>query len=999
MKKTLLKETGRNIRKNLMSWIAIAIVTMIGCGVYCGVFFYADAMERDAQEYFIQTNYEDFDIVALQGASEEEIASLRDVEGVQDAEGTMEISGSSVLFDGETLDASIIAAPERIGKSILTGGREPSAENECALTDQNLKDYGIALGDTIEVIPPSATLFGDILKNREFTVTGTVQCPEDFVTSEKVFVVLPMEAFDRDKTLDYYTNVLVKMDIPAVVPPFSTAYSRTKQVISDALNRKLTEIGSADRSERQQKAREILDEKRADAQAELQEAKDTIAEKEQEIHDGEEMLQKLEAQMENGEDPFADAEAQIEDGKRQIEKAETQLSSAKRQLSAAERDLKEKESQLQLFETQSGPNPAEDAALNNAKQTLKENKAALSQKEAALNEKKEELAAAETELADKKQEYADAVKDLPQKKQDLEDAKKKLTEAKDEYRQKEEEVTQKLSDAQKRIDDLKEASFLLMDREGKGTTALYSQFVDVLRKLATIFVVIFVAIGVVVVLSTITILIDNQKKLIGAMKAFGFRNGEIISKYTAYGLSAVCFGMVLAVGLAWVLEKIVHRVLGGMFNVSTASFTFHLPEYFILFMIEVLLAVGVAALTTWYNAVRASAVDLMNGQTVQKKHRKGVKIKLKKSLYSRLIFRNIKNDLARVICSVIIIGGSCLMIGVGFTLYFAFEQMMPLSAKEVKHYQLEIRTKEGEDTTQLRQAMEKLSEEDVAFEEVTKRGTMIRFGDNSIAAYVLTADPEVFSDYLVSRDINGETRYLADGNGVLIPNRIAERLRVKEGGSCSITDDHLLLRDLPLDGIYRNYYGRDLYVSRDVYEDLFGEDAEPTNLLVRTDNPAFLTEELSREFPLLIITSTSEMPPDLAGMRKLFRTLVFVMTALSIIMSVFVLLNLVNIFVGRRKNELIIMGVNGFNLRERIGYLLRETVVTTVMGLLLGVVMGCFLSDYLIRLVEGSETMFRRGIIPEAWIFACLLETAFALLINFFAFRKVKKYELTELTK
>ena len=60
MKKTLLKETGRNIRKNLMSWIAIAVVTMIGCGVYCGVFFYADAMERDAQEYFIQTNYEDF---------------------------------------------------------------------------------------------------------------------------------------------------------------------------------------------------------------------------------------------------------------------------------------------------------------------------------------------------------------------------------------------------------------------------------------------------------------------------------------------------------------------------------------------------------------------------------------------------------------------------------------------------------------------------------------------------------------------------------------------------------------------------------------------------------------------------------------------------------------------------------------------------------------------------------------------------------------------------
>ncbi len=995
MKKTLIKEAVRNIRKNLMSWIAIAVVTMIGCGVYCGVFFYADAMEQDAQEFFIQTNYEDFDIVALQGASEEEIASLLEVEGVQDAEGTIKISGSKVLFDGETLEADILAAPERIGKSILTGGREPSAENECALTDQNLKDYGIKLGDTIEVVPSADTLFGDILKNHVFTVTGTVQCPEDFVTSSKVFVVLPLEAFDRDKTLDYYTNVLVKADIPMEVLPFSNAYSAAKQEIYDALDTKLKAIGKADRSERQQKAQEILDEKWADAERQLKEAKDTIDEKEQEIHDGEEMLR----QIENNEDPFQDAEAQIEDGKKQIEEAEKQLSSAKRQLSDAEAELKQKESELRLFETQMGPIPATEAELDNAKQTLKQNKAALSEKEAKLNEKKEELTAAESELTEKKQEYADALKDLPQKKKDLEEAKQKLSEAKDEYRQKEEEVNTNLSDAQKKIDDLQEASFLLMDRDGKGTTALYSQFVDVLRRLATIFVVIFVAIGVVVVLSTITILIDNQKKMIGAMKAFGFRNGEIISKYTIYGLSAVCFGMLLTVALAWVLEKIVHRVLGGMFNLKTTSFTFLLPEYLILCLIEVLLAVGVAALTTWYNAVRASAVDLMSGQTVQKNPRKGVKIKLEKSLYSRLIFRNIKNDLARVICSVIIISGSCLMIGVGFTLYFAFEEMMPLSAKEVKHYQLEIHTKNGEDETQLLQAMEKLSEENISFEGVTKRGTIIHVGDNSIAAYVLTADPEVFSDYIVSSDMNGQTRYFADGDGVLVPNRIAERFGVKKGDPLSITAEQLLLHELPVDGICRNYYGRDLYVSRDVYTSLFGEDARPTHLLVRTANPTALTKELSQEFPHLIITSTSEIPPDLSGMRKLFRTLVFVMTALSIIMSVFVLLNLVNIFVGRRKNEIIIMGVNGFSFRERIGYLLRETIVTTVMGLLLGTAMGSFLSDYLIRLVEGNDTMFRRGVIPEAWLLACLLETVFALLINFFAFRKVRKYELTELTR
>lgn len=999
MKKTLLKETIRNIKKNLMSWIAIAVVTMIGCGVYCGVFFYAEAMEKNAQAFFLQANYEDYDIVALQGASEDEIASLLEVEGIQDVEGTIEISGSEVLIDGQTLEATILEAPERIGKSILTGGREPAAENECALTDQNLEDNGIQIGDTIEVIPSSATLFGDILKTREFTVTGTVQCPEDIITSQKVFVVLPPAAFDQDKTLGYYTNVLVKADLPAGVNPFSKAYSSATQKISDTLNAKLTEIGKADRSDRQQKAQEILDEKRADAEGELQNARETIAEKEQEIHDGEEMLQKLETQVDSGEDPFAEAEAQIEDGKNQIAEAEKQLSSAKRQLSAGEADLREKEKQLQLMEANVGPVPEMEAELNNAKQTLKKNKAALAQKEAELNEKKEELANAESELAEKKQEFAEAAKDLPQKRKELEEGKEKLSEAKDEYRQKEEEVNKQFSDAQEMIDGLQEASFLLMNREDKGTTTLYSQFVEILRKLATIFVVIFMAIGVVVVLSTITILIDNQKKLIGAMKAFGFRNGEIISKYTIFGLSAVCFGMVLTVGLSWVLEKIVYRVMGGMFNIRTVSFTFHLPAYLILFLIEVLLAVGVATLTTWYNAVRSSAIDLMNGDTLEKKHRKGVRIKLERSLYSRLIFRNIKNDLARVVCSEIIIGGSCLMIGVGFTLYFAFEQMMPLSAKEVNHYQLEISLEEGEDDALLQEVEQKLTEEDISFEEITERGSVFRVGEDSFFANVLSADPEVFSDYFDIRDMEGKTQYLADGDGVLIPNRVAERFGIEEGETLSVADSHLLLQELPINGIYRCYYGRDLFMNREVYASLFGEDATPTSLFVRTANPISLTYKLSNEFPSLVITSTSEIPQGLSGMRKLFQTLVFVMTALSIIMSIFVLLNLVNIFVGRRKNEIIIMGVNGFSYRERIGYLLRETIATTVIGLLLGTVMGCFLSDYLIRLVEGSDTMFRRGIIPGAWVLACVLETVFALLINFFAFRRVKKYELTELTR
>ncbi|MBR4452593.1 MAG: hypothetical protein IKS39_12220 [Clostridia bacterium] len=44
MKKSQWKNSVRNIRKTLVSWIAIVTVTMIGAGVYSGVSFYADSL-------------------------------------------------------------------------------------------------------------------------------------------------------------------------------------------------------------------------------------------------------------------------------------------------------------------------------------------------------------------------------------------------------------------------------------------------------------------------------------------------------------------------------------------------------------------------------------------------------------------------------------------------------------------------------------------------------------------------------------------------------------------------------------------------------------------------------------------------------------------------------------------------------------------------------------------------------------------------------------------
>jgi ABC-type antimicrobial peptide transport system permease subunit len=92
------------------------------------------------------------------------------------------------------------------------------------------------------------------------------------------------------------------------------------------------------------------------------------------------------------------------------------------------------------------------------------------------------------------------------------------------------------------------------------------------------------------------------------------------------------------------------------------------------------------------------------------------------------------------------------------------------------------------------------------------------------------------------------------------------------------------------------------------------------------------------------------------------------------------------------------MRINGFTVKELIGYLLRETAVTTVIGILLGVALGCGIGYYIVRSVELPYTQFDRSICVPAWLYAAGITALFAVVINAIALMKVKKLKLTDLS-
>ena len=77
----------------------------------------------------------------------------------------------------------------------------------------------------------------------------------------------------------------------------------------------------------------------------------------------------------------------------------------------------------------------------------------------------------------------------------------------------------------------------------------------------------------------------------------------------------------------------------------------------------------------------------------------------------------------------------------------------------------------------------------------------------------------------------------------------------------------------------------------------------------------------------------------------------------------------------------------------------RENVVLTVIGALAGLVLGVFLTSFIVHTVEVDIVMFGRDIMPQSFLYALGLTFLFAIIVNFFMYFKMKKIDMVESLK
>ena len=278
-------------------------------------------------------------------------------------------------------------------------------------------------------------------------------------------------------------------------------------------------------------------------------------------------------------------------------------------------------------------------------------------------------------------------------------------------------------------------------------------------------------------------------------------------------------------------------------------------------------------------------------------------------------------------------------------------------------------------------------------------------GEKETVSLVAAADESQMTEYFTFRTRQGHKAIAFDDSSVILTEKTAEKLGLSVGDSFEVETADGGRRSLTLTGITENYVFTRLYLSQAQLKTLNGGALPAWNAVYgQTDCPtdaarASLSSAIlacNYVSSVSFIEDTTQMFDGLIGCLNYVVMLVIVCAAA---LAAVVLYNLISVNLGERKKELATIKVLGFYDKEVYRYIFREIDLLSLIGSLVGLVVGIPLHQFIIRTVEMDQMMFIRSIAPRSFVFSVALTMLFNFVVCLLMRRHVRQISMVESMK
>ena len=582
------------------------------------------------------------------------------------------------------------------------------------------------------------------------------------------------------------------------------------------------------------------------------------------------------------------------------------------------------------------------------------------------------------------------------------------------------EQSSKLNEAKKQLQDNKkqlevskrafeETNYPRFNVENIRGLVHYAQFIDSagsLSFLANVFSIFLFSVSILVSLTTLTRMVDENRTSIGTLKALGYSNKEIFKKYYIYGGVSTVIGTILGIIAGYlVIVPIIYNSYSRFFTLKEPYIVYNLHIIALAFLISILCILLAAFIPLRKNLKERSAYLLR-----PKAPSSGSRIFLENisfiwkrlSFLRKVTFRNIFRYKVRMFMTIFGVMGCLTLMFIGFAIRFGVIDISNEQFKIINKIDVLATYNpyaEKEDIDKISKEIGSNSNVENFTKVNVQKATVEKNNEVLDTAQLVTLDRNNYKDYITLMDNRSNIELPKDS--IVINEKLAYLYNLSVGDNFKVIINEKEYT-LKIGAINKNYFGNILYMDREYFSKVFDKTYSDNSFIIKMNNSDEVEKMASKlqDNPYVAnVSDNSKIQENLDNFISGLDIIVVVMVLCSLALALVVLYNLINVNVSERQRELSTIKVLGFYPREVTIYVFREIFYLSIIGIVIGNYIAYRL--YLKIILElASRTMMFSSRVPIA-VYA--LSTGVTLVIIIFVMaimhRRLKKVNMVESLK
>ena len=566
----------------------------------------------------------------------------------------------------------------------------------------------------------------------------------------------------------------------------------------------------------------------------------------------------------------------------------------------------------------------------------------------------------------------------------LEDSKKEIDNA-----------SKEINDSREEVNNLEEPDTYTLTLEENVGASRFKNDISIVSSIANVFPVFFILVVIFVCITTMNRMVNDERVQIGTLKSLGYSANKIASKYILYVVSASFLGCICGFFIGTgVIPRIIWEVYDITYGFANLAYYFN-PISYILCLIVATIESGLITLFSCYNELRERPAYLIRPKAPSG----GKRIFLEYidffwkhlSFLSKVTIRNTFRYKKRMFMMLLGIGGCTALLVTGFGGKESVSDILDYQCDDIMKYNATISFENNSDVVNNIDSL--ITSNDSKYILAYQTDLTIHYNDKVKEATIIASNEDDAKDYFGLFNDDKTIKYPTDNHAV-ISSKLAELLDIKVNDKLTL---NILDKDYTfvISDICNNYLNHYIYINSNYLSNYH-------------DNYAYLKyDQLDNKFitdlrningvnNVSLLNEQKDILEDsMYSLNYIVALIIFSAGALAFI----VLYNLTNINIIERSREIATVKVLGFHSNETASYVLRENIILSIIGALIGLALGKLLHLYVMAQVQVEQMAFEIKISALSYILSLVITILFALIANFIMRFKLEKINMAESMK